>query len=134
LAGGVHWGILGAELGVGYLAAENSKVDIKTVPILLSGKLRIPILFVVPYARGGIGAYYSDVNFKAGGGSGGTWSTGYHGGLGVDFRLGPVILGVEGTYLAVSPTVNERNITLDGLSVTGRVGFRFKILGSGLDI
>ncbi len=42
LAGGVNWGILGAELGVGYLKTENSLVDIKTVPILFSGKLQIP--------------------------------------------------------------------------------------------
>lgn len=125
LAGGVNWGILGAELGVGYFQTENSLVDIKTVPILLSGKLRIPILFMAPYARGGIGAYYTDVQLKAGEGSGSSWTAGYHGGLGIDFKLGPFLLGIEGTYLAVKPKVNGVDFTLDGVIVTGNVGVRF---------
>jgi hypothetical protein len=125
LAGGFSWGIFAVEIGAGYLETENSRIDIKTVPILLSGKLRIPIFFVVPYVRGGIGTYYTDVQFKSGEASGGTWSTGYHGGLGIDFQLGPVLLGIEGTYMAVKPSVNGRTITLDGATVTANVGFRF---------
>ena len=125
LAGGFNWGILGAELGVGYLKAENSLVEIKTVPILLSGKLQIPILFLAPYARGGVGAYYSELDPKSGEGKGGVWSAGYHGGLGIDFRIGPVLLGIEGTYLATKPNFNVGEVTLDGVIVTGNVGFRF---------
>jgi hypothetical protein len=56
---------------------------------------------------------------------GGKWSTGDHGGLGIDFRLGPVILGIEGTYLATKPNFNAGEVTLDGVTVTGNLGFRF---------
>jgi hypothetical protein len=125
LAGGFNWGLFGAELGVGYLKADNSLVDIKTVPILLSGKMQISILFMAPYVRGGVGAYYSELELKSGEGKGGKWSTGYHGGLGIDFRLGPVILGIEGTYLATKADFNAGEVTLDGVTVTGNVGFRF---------
>jgi hypothetical protein len=125
LAGGFNWGILGAELGVGYLKTENSLAELKTVPILLSGKLQIPILFFAPYARGGVGAYYSELDLKSGEGKGGNWSAGYHGGLGVDFRLGPFLLGIEGTYLATKPNFNAGEVTLDGVTVTGNLGFRF---------
>ena len=125
LAGGVNWGIFGTELGVGYLKAENSLMELKTVPILLSGKLQIPVLFLAPYVRGGVGAYYSELELKSGEGKGGQWSAGYHGGLGVDFRLGPFLLGIEGTYLSTKPNFNAGEVTLDGVTVTGNLGFRF---------
>jgi hypothetical protein len=125
LAGGVNWGIFGAELGVGYLKTENALIEMKTVPILLSGKLQIPILFLAPYARGGVGAYYSELDLKSGEGKGGAWSAGVHGGLGVDFRLGPVFLGIEGTYLSTKPSFNTGEVTLEGVGVTGNLGIRF---------
>jgi hypothetical protein len=125
MAGGFNWGIFGAELGVGYLKAENSLMEIKTIPVLLSGKLQIPVLFLAPYARGGVGAYYSELQLKSGEGKGGQWSAGYHGGLGVDFRLGPILLGIEGTYLATKPNFDAGEVTLDGVVVTGNLGFRF---------
>jgi hypothetical protein len=127
LAGGFNWGIFGTELGVGYLKTENNLIDLKTVPILLSAKLQIPIVFMALYARGGVGAYYSELELKSGEGKGGKWSGGYHGGLGVDFFLGPVLLGLEGTYMATKPDFsnNVGEVTLDGVAVTGKVGFRF---------
>jgi hypothetical protein len=125
LAGGFNWGIFGAELGVGYLKTENSLMEMKTVPVLLSGKLQIPVLFLAPYARGGVGAYYSELELKSGEGKGGQWSAGYHGGLGVDFRLGPFLVGIEGTYLSTRPNFNAGEVTLNGVAVTGNLGFRF---------
>ncbi|MBI5583498.1 MAG: outer membrane beta-barrel protein [Deltaproteobacteria bacterium] len=125
LAGGFNWGIFGAELGVGYLKTENSRADIQTVPILLSGKLQLPLLFMAPYARGGVGAYYTELDLKSGEGKGTKWSGGYHGGLGIDFRLGPVLVGIEGTYLATKPNFEVGEVTLDGVTLTGMVGFRF---------
>jgi hypothetical protein len=125
LAGGFNWGILGTELGVGYLKGGNSLMEMKTVPILLSGKLQIPVLFLAPYARGGVGAYYSELELKSGDGRGGKWSTGVHGGLGVDFRLGPFLLGIEGAYLTTKPNFNAGEVSLDGVTVTGNLGFQF---------
>jgi hypothetical protein len=127
LAGGFNWGIFGTELGVGYLKTESSLMDLTTVPILLSAKLQIPIVFMALYARGGVGAYYSELELKSGAGKGGKWSGGYHGGLGVDFTLGPVLLGLEGTYMATKPDFNNNvgEVTIDGVAVTGKFGFRF---------
>ena len=125
LAGGFNWGIFGAELGAGYLRAENARADIQTVPILLSGKLQLPLVILALYARGGVGAYYTELDLKSGEGKGTKWSGGYHGGLGIDFRLGPVLVGIEGTYLATRPNFNVGEVTLDGVAVTGNLGFRF---------
>jgi hypothetical protein len=125
LAGGFNWGIFGTELGVGYLKTENSLINLKTVPILLSAKLELPLVFMALYARGGVGAYYSELELKSGEGKGGKWSGGYHGGLGADFWLGPVLLGIEGTYLATKPNFEVGEVTIDGVAVMGKFGFRF---------
>jgi hypothetical protein len=125
LAGGFNWGIFGTELGVGYLKTENNLMDLKTVPILLSARLQVPLIFMALYARGGVGAYYSELELKSGEGKGGKWSGGYHGGLGVDFMLGPVLLGLEGTYMATKPNFEVGEVTLDGVAFMGKFGFRF---------
>lgn len=126
LAGGFNWGVFGTELGLGYLKTENNLADLKTLPVLLSAKLQIPLLFMALYARGGVGAYYSELELKSGEGKGGKWSGGYHGGRGVDFLLGPVLLGLEGTYMATKPDFEQvGEVTIDGVALTGKFGFRF---------
>ena len=45
----------GVEVGLGYLQAQNSQIDVYSVPILLSGKVQFPILFFVPYLKAGGG-------------------------------------------------------------------------------
>ena len=63
LAGGLDFlRFFGIELGVGHLQAQNSKIDVYSVPVLLSGKVQFPIdiqknldhlLFFVPYLKAG---------------------------------------------------------------------------------
>jgi hypothetical protein len=125
IAGGFDWWFFGAELGVGYMQAHNSLVDVKGVPVLLSGKLQLPILFFVPYVKVGVGAYFFDAESRTGKGSDTDVAFGYQGGVGIDFRLGPVVLGIEGKYMAVEPSFNFGTVKMEGVAVTGNLGFRF---------
>ena len=125
IAGGFDWWLFGAELGVGYMQSDNRLVDIKAVPVLLSGKLQIPILFFVPYAKAGVGAYFFDADSKVRERSDKDVAYGYHGEVGIDFRLGPVVLGIEGKYMAVEPSFDFGKVKMDGVAVTGNIGLRF---------
>ena len=115
----------GVELGVGYLQTQNSKIDVYSVPITLSGKLQFPILFFVPYLKAGGGVYYTDGSSRTGQGSDSDWAWGYQGGGGIDFRLGPLILGVEAKYLAVDASLKMGDLKVEGVVTTGNIGFRF---------
>ena len=48
---------------------------------------------------------------------------------GVETGLGftrPVLLGIEGTYMATKPDFEHvGDVTIDGVAVTGKFGFRF---------
>jgi hypothetical protein len=125
IAGGFDRALFGAEVGVGYMQAHNTQVDVKGVPVLLSAKLQLPLLFFVPYVKAGVGAYYFDGNSRVGQGSDTAWTFGYHGGVGIDFRLGPLVLGLEGKYMVVEPSFKFGDVKMDGVAVTGNVGFRF---------
>ena len=115
----------GVELAAGYLQSDNSKIDVYVVPVTLSGKLQFPILFFVPYLKAGGGAYYTNGDSRTGQGSDSTWAWGYQGGGGIDFRVGPLILGVEAKYLAVDASLKMGDVKVEGVITTGNIGFRF---------
>ena len=125
VAGGVDWRLFGAELGVGYLQAQNSQVDVYAIPVILSGKLQFPIAFFVPYLKAGGGAYFFDGSSRTGRGSDSTVAWGYQGGSGIAFRLGALILGVEVNYMAVDAGLKMGDVKLEGIVTTGNIGFRF---------
>jgi hypothetical protein len=126
LAGGYEFlRFFGVELGVGYLQSQNSQIDVYSIPITLSGKLQFPILFFVPYLKAGGGVYYTDGSSRTGQGSDSTWAWGYQGGGGIDFRLGPLILGVEAKYMAADANLKMGDLKLEGVVTTGNIGFRF---------
>ncbi len=126
LAGGVDiLRFFGAELGVGYLQTQNSKMDVYAIPLLLSGKVQFPILFFVPYLKAGVGYYYVNGNSRTGQGSDSTWTLGYQGGGGVDFQLGPLILGIEAKYMGVDSSLKMGDVKLEGVVTTANVGLRF---------
>jgi hypothetical protein len=126
LAGGYDFlRFFGVELGVGYQQAQNGEVDVYAVPILLSGKVQFPILFFVPYLKAGGGYYYLNGDSRTGEGSDSTWVLGYQGGGGIDFRLGPLILGIEAKYMAVDASLNMGDVKLEGVITTANIGFRF---------
>jgi hypothetical protein len=115
----------GVELGFGYLQAQNSQVDVYAVPVLLSGKVQFPILFFVPYLKAGGGYYYLNGESRTGQGSDSTWALGYQGGGGIDFRLGPLIFGVEAKYIGVDASLKMGDVKLEGVVTTANIGFRF---------
>jgi hypothetical protein len=115
----------GVEVGLGYLQAQNSQVDVYAIPVLLSGKAQFPISFFVPYLKAGGGAYYLSGTSRTGQGSDSTWALGYQGGGGIDFRLGPLILGVEAKYLGVDASLKMGDVKLEGVVTTVNIGGRF---------
>jgi hypothetical protein len=135
LAGGLDFlRFFGVELGAGYLQAQNSKIDVYAVPVLLSGKVQFPIdvrknndhlLFFVPYLKAGGGYYYVNGSSRIGQGSDSTWALGYQVGGGIDFWVGPVILGIEAKYRGVDASLKMGDVNLDGTVTTANIGFRF---------
>jgi hypothetical protein len=135
LAGGLDFlRFFGVELGVGYQQAQNSQADFYAVPVLLSGKVQFPIdirknldhlLFFVPYLKAGGRYYYVNGSSKTGQGSDSTWALGYQVGGGIDFWLGPVILGIEAKYQGVDASLKMGDVNLDGTVTTANIGFRF---------
>ena len=126
IAGGSDFlGFFGVEFGVGYLQSQNNLIDIYSVPVMLSGKVQLPILFFVPYLKAGGGAYYTHGSAKIGLGSDSSWDWGYQAGGGIDFKLGPVILGVEAKYISVNTSLGLGNVKLEGVITTGNIGLRF---------
>jgi hypothetical protein len=121
---GLDIGIFGLEIGAGYMKTENELLEVETIPLLATGKLQLPILFVYPYLEAGAGAYFSDIDPVIGDSDDQT-DIGYHAGLGVDFRLDRLLLGVEARYLWIESEYENEDLNLDGLIVTGNVGFRF---------
>ncbi len=130
--------ILSLELSGGYfetkgnLANTNTERKFNLYPLELTGKLGLPLLFLEPYVEAGVGGYY--VKATAGSQEETSWRGGYFGGAGINFNLGPIILGLEGRYLflkapAPAPTSSNSSATydikLDGIIGTFNVGFRF---------
>lgn len=124
LALGLDIGILGLEMGAGYMKTENEFVEVKTIPVSATGKLQLPILFLYPYIEAGAGAYFSDID-PVYGESDNETDLGYHVGLGADFRLNRLLMGVEARYSWIEAEYEDDDLNLDGLTVTGNIGFRF---------
>ena len=74
---------------------------------------------------GGVGAYYFIGNSRPGQWSNSTLAWGYPGGAGIDFRLGPLILGVESKYMGVDASLKMGDVKMEGVVTTGNIGFRF---------
>ena len=124
LALGTDLGMLGLELSGGYMRTENNFIDVKTIPVLLTGRLQFPITMFYPYIEAGAGAYFIDMDPK-GLESKSETEFGYHTGLGCDVRFKRLILGVEGRYIWVNSDYKGMDVDLQGFTVTGNIGFRF---------
>jgi len=127
------------EAAVGYFETKastsipNTDRKFSVYPLEVAGKFVFPLGFVEPYFSLGLGGYY----VKATAGNLEQTSTrlgGFLGG-GVNFNLSKtVFLGVEARYLvltAPAPVATPysgsatANLYLDGVIVTGNLGFRF---------
>jgi len=134
LAYGATMGIIGAQIAGGYMwssttdATTGITTKANAVPLYVLGQLRLPIFFIQPYLELGIGGL---ANFASAPIPGGTVSATKFsflaiGGLGVDFILGPVLLGAEARYMYAS----EQNFSwgtmkLSGVNVTVNLGYVF---------
>ncbi|HQR29528.1 MAG TPA: hypothetical protein PLL32_03895 [Anaeromyxobacteraceae bacterium] len=138
LAYGATLGIIGAQIGAGYMwntatdAASGAQVKTNGVPFYAVGQLRLPIFFIQPYLELGIGGFANFASAQASLPGGVTSSSATKvsfmaiGGVGVDFLLGPILLGAEGRYLYITEqTFDWGNLKPSGVTITANVGYVF---------
>jgi hypothetical protein len=133
LAIGANWVLLGAQLSVGWYHSGNANIEVNAFPITGIFQLRIPIVFVVPYAEAGVGAWITSAKNIPANKSSTIVAFETLAGLGVDFYLGPLLLGAEAKYIWVKPTYSwnlssvRTSVTLqeNGVVVTLNLGYRF---------
>jgi hypothetical protein len=134
LAYGAKLGIIGAQIAAGYMwstytdPATGGKIATNAVPLYAVGQLRLPIFFIQPYLEAGIGglANFANVSGINGSLSATKWSFLVIGGAGVDFILGPILLGAEARYMYATPqTFDWGQMKLSGVNITANVGYVF---------
>jgi hypothetical protein len=138
LAYGATLGIIGAQIGAGYMwntatdATTGAEVKTNGVPFYAVGQLRLPIFFIQPYLELGIGGFanFASSQVPAAGGSVSASATKVSfmaiGGAGVDFLLGPILLGAEARYLYITEqTFDWGNLKPSGVTITANVGYIF---------
>ena len=133
LALGATMGIIGAQIAGGYMwsstpAASGGTVSANAVPLYVLGQLRLPIFFIQPYLELGIGGLANFASAQISGVSvtGTKFSFLAIGGAGVDFILGPILLGAEARYMYVSEqTFDWGSMRLSGVNITANVGYVF---------
>jgi hypothetical protein len=130
LAYGATMGIIGAQIAGGYMwssttdATSGITTKANAAPLYVVGQLRLPIFFIQPYLELGIGGL---ANFASSGGLSATkFSFLALGGVGVDFILGPILLGAEARYMYVTEqTFDWGAMKLSGVNVTINLGYVF---------
>jgi hypothetical protein len=140
LAYGATMGIIGAQIAGGYMwstqtitdGTNSATVKANAVPLYVLGQLRLPIFFIQPYLELGIGGL---ANFASASGGGADFSSTKFsflviGGAGVDFILGPILLGAEARYMYVTPQNLDwgggvQTMKLSGVNMTVNVGYVF---------
>jgi hypothetical protein len=132
LAYGATMGIIGAQIATGYMWTSTTVNGITTkanaVPLYAVGQLRLPIFFIQPYLELGIGGLANFANYETGGVnlSATKFSFLVVGGVGVDFFLGPILLGAEARYMYVTEqTFDWGSMKLSGVNITANVGYVF---------
>ena len=117
--------VFGLEFASGYMKTTASGLKVETVPLLLSLRFALPIAFVAPFAEAGAGACYNKAT--SGGASHSGWAAEWHAGLGLDFLLGPLLLGAEARYMGFSQSFSNLggSVDLHRYVVLARAGLRF---------
>jgi hypothetical protein len=119
---------LWVEARSGYIWGGDSDSDLWAVPFLGNLKIQIPILLLKPYAGAGAGGFYIHTHESLGplSASANDFVAGWNFFAGVDFALGPVLLGAEIKYLGTAGADTARGqAKLEGVSLLANLGFRF---------
>lgn len=126
IGAGTNLVILGVEVTAGYMSSSTGvpglTVEVSSIPVLLTAKLRIPVPVVTPYAELGAGAYINTVEITALPSEKHT-TFGFHVGAGLDLRISSLLLGLEARYLSADAGIPGVTLRVDGVTVTGNVGF-----------
>lgn len=137
LAYGATLGIIGAQISAGYMWTSQVVTDpggqgsatVKAggIPFSAVGQLRLPIFFIQPYLEAGVGGF---VNFASATGDLTVSATKVSfmaiGGAGVDFFLGPILLGAEARYNYITEqNFDWGTMKLSGVTITANVGYVF---------
>jgi opacity protein-like surface antigen len=120
------WGgrYAGLELSGGQMTAKVNALEIRTIPVLLTLRLQLPVSILAVRIEGGLGAYFNDAT--RGSFSSSSTVAGYHAGAGLDVYLGRLLLGAEGRYMWLKPTFAELGgVTLDRFALLAVAGLRF---------
>jgi hypothetical protein len=131
---GGYWGIFGLQLSGGYRTTGSGDLDVHTWPIVLLARARLPLGFFAPYVEGGGGVAISTASFDKviqGASSSTKTALELQGGGGVDFYIGPLILGAELKYIWLNPefevtagtgTQNQK-LNMSGITVQAYIGY-----------
>jgi hypothetical protein len=137
LAYGATLGIIGAQISAGYMWTSqvvtdpggqgSATVKASGIPFSAVGQLRLPIFFIQPYLEAGIGGF---LDFASASGditqSATKLSFMVIGGAGIDFFLGPILLGAEARYNYITDqTFDWGTMKLSGVTITANVGYIF---------
>jgi len=113
--------ILAVELEIGYLETDGDVADVWALPILLNGRVGLPITIFEIYGGLGIGYFYWDGSAGSLDDSG--WVFGGQAFIGGNVTLGGIVVGLEGKYLSTED-LGDGDANLDGAGVFLTVGFR----------
>ncbi len=130
----------GVEGGIGYFETEGEISDpsfsasakFKVIPLTLSLKGQTFFQQFEPYVEAGIGVYFIDAEVS-GVDALGPFSdsdddtqVGFHLGLGANYNVTrQLFLGLEGRYLWLKTDAFDSDARMDGITLTGNIGFRF---------
>ncbi len=130
----------GVEGGIGYFETKGEAVEppfsasakFKVIPLTLSLKGQTFFQQFEPYVEAGIGVYFIDAEVSGVDALGpfsesdNDTQVGFHLGLGANFNVTrQMFLGLEGRYLWLKTDAFDTDARMDGITLTGSVGFRF---------
>ena len=134
LAYGATMGIIGAQIGAGYMwstatdSVTGLEVKTNAIPFYALGQLRLPIFFIQPYLEVGIGGFANFGSASLAGLTSSSTKVSFMaiGGAGVDFFLGPILIGAEARYMYITEqTFDWGNLKPSGVNITANIGYVF---------
>ncbi len=125
---------LAVEGAIGSYSTDKQGLSATVVPLTIGVRVIIPSPFFEPYVAGGVGIYFSDIDFPTLNGAGQVTSVrnetnssmGVYGAAGIDAWLNPkMALNLEGKYHWTQPAIGPVDVNLGGwtLNLGIRISF-----------